>query len=226
MDSDWVVDQTRVYLIHPLREYLKRMGTPGYVSGDSFVYYDPDRPPVGPDYYVVRGGAQRGQTKWVVWEEQWLMPTTVIEFLSPSTETRDRGEKFCIYRDALQVEDYVLVDQQSLQLEVYRLNRGHYVSQAPGEDGWYFLPSLNLHLGVVGEWIRLRTPAGDILLSGQEQAEQERARAEAERSRAESERSRADEERSRAESERSRADQLEVEKQQLLEELRRMRDGL
>ncbi|MBX3169108.1 MAG: Uma2 family endonuclease [Candidatus Eremiobacteraeota bacterium] len=65
-------------------------------SGDSFVYYDPDRPPVGPDFYV--GAGRDVARKWVAGDEGWLMPTTVIEFLSPSSEIRDRGEKFCLYR--------------------------------------------------------------------------------------------------------------------------------
>ena len=210
MDSDWVVDQTRIYLIHPLRDHFRSQGLGGFVSGDGFVYYDPDQEPIGPDFYVVRGGRQKGQTKWVAWEEDWLMPTTVIEFLSPSTEIRDRGQKFCIYRDALQVEEYVLVDQESLQIEVNRLNRGHYVSQSPGRDGWYRLASLNLDLGVEGNWLRLRTPDGLLLETADERAQRECARAELERE--------------RAEQERGRADRLVAENQALLEELKRLRE--
>jgi Uma2 family endonuclease len=206
MDSDWVVDQTRVYLIHPLRAHFKKTGLEGYVSGDSFVYYDSKRPPVGPDFYVVRGGRQRGQTKWVVWEEDWRMPTTVIEFLSPSTEVRDRGEKFCIYRDALQVEDYVLVDQESLQIEVYHLQHAHYVSQNPDREGWYDLPSLGLQIGLhgspSGDWLRFRTPDGLLLATDYELA---------------------DHERERADQERDRADQMEAENLRLLEELRQFK---
>ena len=196
MDSDWVVDQTRVYLIHPLREHFARTGQEAYVSGDSFVYYDPDRDPVGPDFYVVRGGRQEGQTKWVAWEAGWLMPTTVFEFLSPSTEVRDRGEKFCIYRDALQVEDYVLIDQESLQMEVYHLQSNQYVSQKPAQDGWYELPSLGLQLGVEGGWLRLRTTHGELLPTSSETAAHERQR----------------------------ADQLEAENRRLLDELDRLRN--
>ena len=211
MDSDWVVDQTRLYLIDPLREHSRREGLAFYVSGDSFVYFDPALPPVGPDFYAVRGGHQRGQTKWVAWEEGWFLPTTVIEFLSSSTEGRDRGEKLCLYRDALQVEDYVLVDQECLRIEVYHLIGGQYVSQHPEDDGWYKLPSLQLELGLhrepgdSGDWLRLRTPDGVLLQTGREQAAQERAR---------------------AEQDRARVEQLEAENRRLLDELRRLRGEL
>ena len=178
MDSDWVIDQTRIYLIHPLREYLAQQGEEAYVSGDNFVYYDPDREPVGPDFYVVRGGRQQGQTKWVAWEEDWRMPTTIIEFLSPSTEVRDRGEKFCIYRDAIRAEEYVLIDQESLQIEHYRLNNGQYVVQQPNNEGWYELQSLGLQLGYQNQWIRLRTAQGELLPTAAETASAERQRAE------------------------------------------------
>jgi len=218
MDSDWVIDQTRIYLIHPLREYLAQQGESAYVSGDNFVYYDPDREPVGPDFYVVREGRQAGQTKWVAWEEDWRMPTTIIEFLSPSTEVRDRGEKFCIYRDAIRAEEYVLIDQESLQIEPYRLQNGQYVLQRPHSEGWYELHSLGLQLGHEGQWIRLRTPQGELLPSAAETALAERRRAEAEQQRAEEERQRADEERQRAEEERQRA---EEERQRADEERKR-----
>ncbi|MBX3169107.1 MAG: hypothetical protein KF760_16995 [Candidatus Eremiobacteraeota bacterium] len=43
-------------------------------------------------------------------------------------------------------EDYVLVDQESLQLEAYRLIEGAYISQKPQADGRYDLE---------GDWLRL-----------------------------------------------------------------------
>lgn len=192
MDSEWVVDQTRLYLIEPLREYFRAHQIVAFVGGNSFVYYEPPAKNLGPDFYVVRGGLQRGQDKWVAWEEGGLLPTTIIEFLSPSTETRDRGEKFCIYRDVFRTENYVLVNQETLYVECFRLESGHYVAERPGPDGWYFLSSLGLHLGTVDGWLRLRAPDGKILATARETAEAERRKAEAERQKAEAERARAD----------------------------------
>jgi hypothetical protein len=105
------------------------------------------------------------------------LPSTIIEFLSPSTEVRDRGEKFCIYRDVFCTEDYVLVNQESLNVESFLLQGGHYVAQPPGPDGWFYLRSLNLSLGLDAGWLRFRTPEGEILRSAREVAEAEKQRA-------------------------------------------------
>ncbi|MBI3929591.1 MAG: Uma2 family endonuclease [Armatimonadetes bacterium] len=135
-------------------------------------------PAIGPDFYVVLGAAWRRQKKWVAWEEGDLLPTTVIEFVSPSTEENDRSKKFCICRDTFRTREYFLIDQDTLFIEGYRLHKGHYLAMSPGSDGWYDVPSLGLQLGPVEGWIRLRTPAGSLLLTGRELAEQERLRRE------------------------------------------------
>jgi hypothetical protein len=56
----------------------------------------------------------------------------------------------------------------------------------PESDGWFWVGSLGLYLGVQDGWIRLRTKDGQVLATGRESAEAERAKAEAERARAES----------------------------------------
>ena len=158
MDSDWVVDQTRIYLIDPLRAYFREQQIVGFASGDTFVYYHRGGVQrLGPDFYVVKGGVPRGQTKWVVWEEGGLYPSLVIEFLSESTEVRDRGEKFCIYRDVFQTEEYFLVNPDTLHIEGYSLSRGHYVARQPDQDGWFFCRSLGLSLGRASEPTRSAT---------------------------------------------------------------------
>lgn len=213
MDSDWVCDQLRLYLIDPLRRYLAEQGRPAYVSGDTFVYFvDPQSEKIrrlGPDFYVVLGGESRGQTKWVAWEEGDRLPTLVIEFMSTSTEVRDRGKKFCIYRDVFKTKDYFLVRPETLSMEGYQLTRGHYLAANPNSEGWYWIDSLQLLLGVHDGWLRFKTSTGDLLTTGLELAQQERARAE--------------QERARADEERARADQSEARLQELEAELSRLR---
>ena len=51
-----------------------------------------------------------------------LNPTVIIEILSPSTKNYDRGEKFKLYRDIPTLKEYVLVDSESIHVEVFRLN--------------------------------------------------------------------------------------------------------
>lgn len=211
MDSEWVCEQTRIYLVEPLRYYFREHQVVAFVGGNSFVYYPPAAKFLGPDFYVVRGGTQGNQTKWVSWEEGGLLPTTIIEFLSESTESRDRGEKFCIYRDIFKTEDYFLIDPETLYIEGFHLQKGHYTALRPESDGWFFVPSLGLYLGVTGPWIRLRTPQGELLSSGRESAEAEKKKAEAERQ--------------KAEAERQRAEAAEAELQALRQELARLKEN-
>lgn len=56
-------------------------------------------------------------------------PTVIIEVLSPSTESYDRGEKFAHYRRLGSLVDYVLVAQDKVQVE-------HYVRQSETGNQW------------------------------------------------------------------------------------------
>jgi len=49
-------------------------------------------------------------------------PCLIIEVLSPGTEGYDRGEKFRQYRQLDSLQEYVLVDTESMGVEIYRLN--------------------------------------------------------------------------------------------------------
>ena len=51
-----------------------------------------------------------------------LNPTVIIEVLSKSTKNYDRGEKFKLYRDIPTLKEYILVDSESMHIEVFRLN--------------------------------------------------------------------------------------------------------
>jgi len=51
-----------------------------------------------------------------------LNPTVIIEILSPSTKGYDRGDKFKLYRDIPTLKEYILVDSESINIEVFRLN--------------------------------------------------------------------------------------------------------
>ena len=51
-----------------------------------------------------------------------LNPSVLIEVLSPSTKNYDRGEKFKLYRDIPTLKEYILVDSETVNIEVFRLN--------------------------------------------------------------------------------------------------------
>ena len=48
-----------------------------------------------------------------------LNPAVVVEVLSPSTEARDRGEKFAQYRQLESLQEYILISQDSVHVEHY-----------------------------------------------------------------------------------------------------------
>ena len=56
-----------------------------------------------------------------------LNPILVIEVLSPSTETFDRGEKFAQYQELTSLREYILVSQDRIRVEQYRLTDTRWV---------------------------------------------------------------------------------------------------
>ncbi len=64
-----------------------------------------------------------------------LNPTLIVEVLSPSTEQKDRGEKFEAYRTLDSLQEYVLVAQDRRNVEVFRKNEaGRWELFAHDED--------------------------------------------------------------------------------------------
>jgi len=47
-------------------------------------------------------------------------PKLIIEVLSPSTESKDRGEKFILYRQLPSLEEYILIDPRKHYVEHYK----------------------------------------------------------------------------------------------------------
>jgi len=67
-----------------------------------------------PDVSVVCGKPSLGDE-----EDNLLNPVVIIEVLSPSTERYDRGLKFQHYRTIPSLREYVLVEQNKIQVEQY-----------------------------------------------------------------------------------------------------------
>jgi len=63
-------------------------------------------------------------------EDFILYPSLIIEVLSPSTASFDRGDKFADYQTASSLQEYVLITQSEIKIECFRLNaEGNWVSQ-------------------------------------------------------------------------------------------------
>lgn len=61
-------------------------------------------------------------------------PTLIVEILSPGTESRDRGKKFRQFQQSETLQEYVLIDYDSVQVECFRRSEGRFwVYEAFGE---------------------------------------------------------------------------------------------
>lgn len=56
--------------------------------------------------------------------DEWnaLNPTALIEVLSPSTKSYDRGDKFKLYRDIPSLQEYILIDSATVSVEAFSVN--------------------------------------------------------------------------------------------------------
>lgn len=99
-----------------LRNHLRGSGCTAYVADmktrmeTANVFYYPD--------VVVSCDQQDKNT-----EEDFIRyPCLIVEVLSASTEAFDRGDKFFDYRTIETLEEYVLVSQERMRVEVFRRN--------------------------------------------------------------------------------------------------------
>ncbi|MGM3308919.1 Uma2 family endonuclease [Anabaena sp. WFMT] len=70
-------------------------------------------------------------------------PCLIIEVLSPTTEAFDRGDKFADYRNLDSLQEYVLVSQNKINVEIFRRNsEGQWLFYSYGKEE-------NLHLASV-----------------------------------------------------------------------------
>lgn len=76
-----------------------------------------------PDIFVVCGEIEtRNNDDWNI-----LNPTVIVEILSPSKRDYDRGQKFKFYRNIPSLKEYILIDSEFINVEVFFLNgEGHW----------------------------------------------------------------------------------------------------
>ena len=74
-------------------------------------------------------------------------PCLIIEVLSPSTEITDRREKLAHYRSLESLQEYVLVSQDEVKVEVYQKDsQGNWSLTILGKDNELHLNSIGLTL--------------------------------------------------------------------------------
>ncbi|PSB03323.1 Uma2 family endonuclease [Merismopedia glauca] len=143
-------NQVAVNLVAMLRSYLRGRGCKVFVN-DVKVQVTIKGPYFYPDLVVTCEERDFQSQKLI------RHPVLVIEILSPSTESFDRGEKFRQYRQMSSLKDYILIDPQKINVECYRLNE---------KDKWeltsYFAEELSNSLLVEFPCINFECPISAI----------------------------------------------------------------
>ncbi len=135
---------------------------------------------------------------------QGIIPQVVMEFLSAtygeeySVESSEGVGKWFFYERVIQVPRYVIFRPNTGRVEVYSLESERYQRQTPDESGRYWIPGLDLFLGVwegthegrTGYWLRWWDAQRNLLLWSEERAQEERQRAQSAEALLEQERSR------------------------------------
>lgn len=104
-----------------------------------------------PDISIVCGEPQtRNNDNWNL-----LNPSVIIEVLSPSTKNYDRGEKFKLYRDIPTLKEYILVDSQSIHVEIFRLNeaRRWELEEYNSPDAVLYIKTINEYIPVADMYV-------------------------------------------------------------------------
>jgi Uma2 family endonuclease len=90
-----------------------------------------------------------------------LNPTLIVEVLSRSTESYDRGTKFQNYRSLDSLMEYVLIDQSGYYIEHFvRQAEGQWLfSEVKGAEGVLHLPTLDCALPLAEVYAQVEFPS-------------------------------------------------------------------
>ncbi len=194
-----------ILLTESIEPILRQLHPDGqYAIGqDSGIYWrltePPERGAEAPDWFYVPNVPPTldGQMRrsYVMWQEI-VSPLIALEFVSGNgQEERDRTPyegKFWVYEQAINIPFYGIYEVTKASVEAYHLVEGRYSLLPTNERGHYPIPPLGVELGIWQgryknvelPWLRWWDSEGNLLLTGEERAEQERQRAEQERQRA------------------------------------------
>ncbi len=86
-------------------------------------------------------------------------PCLIVEVLSPATESLDRREKWLNYQTIPSLQEYILVSQSTMKVEIYRLNQGgDWMLEILEADDCLVLNSVGLTLTMAEIYDEVLTP--------------------------------------------------------------------
>jgi len=96
---------------------------------------------VYPDGMVVCGDLQYSED----YKEAITNPILIIEVLSKSTADYDRGDKFFFYQQIKSLQEYILIEQDKMQIDIYSRRKNLWkISRVTQKDGTLHLSSLDI----------------------------------------------------------------------------------
>jgi Uma2 family endonuclease len=162
------------YLETNLRSELPHL----FVGGNIGVYWVPgayEEPWVGPDVLVSQRTLPTPPPRvYLVWEYGPIR--FVAEVASNRTRRAERRKREMYYRVDLQIPEYLYIDLDRHQLELWRLEESEY-QRVPEMEGRLGSQELNLWFGwdAAQEFVRIWTADGRMLLTKEEDLEQNRS---------------------------------------------------
>jgi Uma2 family endonuclease len=130
----------------------------GVYINDVQVQVEPRRKYFYPDVVVTCDERDRQESTFVAF------PCLIIEVLSPSTESFDRGFKFSQYRKFETLQEYILVQVEQPMVEVFQRNeQGQWVFFEYGLSDRLFLKSVNVEIAISDLYRQIQfEPALDV----------------------------------------------------------------
>ena len=126
---------------------LRKRGCDVY-SGDMRVRTNPTSSYFYPDVVVVCDKPRFEDNVF----DTLLNPILIVEVLSPSTETYDRGEKFAHYQEFVSLRDYILVAQDRMHVVHHRLIETQWVQKEFYTPDDVLIPFLLINFSLPFVW--------------------------------------------------------------------------
>jgi len=80
-------------------------------------------------------------------------PSVIIEVLSPGTKDYNRGMKFKLYRDIDSLNEYILIDSESINVEAFAINQNGF---------WELREYKNIHETLLIQTIQMEIPVSSL----------------------------------------------------------------